>query len=246
MRSLVLASAALAGLAVALPAQAALVLTPTSATIGTGDIGSAFTVNYNGNKDGTILAGLTATGIFSLASVTNGGKTFTFNYSIDNTSTNPPITDSRISIFGFNVNPDILPITDPVSPPSATGLFGGGVGSGGVPNAQPDVNVCFRAGGGGGQCDGGGGGGVGIDDAAALGTFTLNFASAQTSLTLNNFYIRYQTLASTESSATSASGLGTVTSAVPEPATWGMMIIGFGLVGASMRYRRRATRVTFA
>jgi hypothetical protein len=33
---------------------------------------------------------------------------------------------------------------------------------------------------------------------------------------------------------------------VPEPATWGMMILGFGLVGASMRYRRRATRVTFA
>lgn len=32
----------------------------------------------------------------------------------------------------------------------------------------------------------------------------------------------------------------TVRSAVPEPATWGMMLIGFGAVGASMRRRRPA------
>ncbi|MDP9086949.1 MAG: PEPxxWA-CTERM sorting domain-containing protein, partial [Pseudomonadota bacterium] len=34
--------------------------------------------------------------------------------------------------------------------------------------------------------------------------------------------------------------------AVPETATWGMMIAGFGLMGASMRYRRRSAKVTFA
>ncbi len=34
--------------------------------------------------------------------------------------------------------------------------------------------------------------------------------------------------------------------AVPEPATWAMMIGGFGMVGGSMRYRRRKTTVTFA
>ena len=33
--------------------------------------------------------------------------------------------------------------------------------------------------------------------------------------------------------------------AVPEPATWGLMLIGFGLVGAAMRYRRRSTVVAF-
>jgi len=33
--------------------------------------------------------------------------------------------------------------------------------------------------------------------------------------------------------------------AVPEPATWGMMLLGFGLAGASMR-RRRSTTVTYA
>ena len=35
-----------------------------------------------------------------------------------------------------------------------------------------------------------------------------------------------------------------LTGAVPEPATWGMMILGFGVVGAAMR--RRSTKVVFA
>jgi hypothetical protein len=34
--------------------------------------------------------------------------------------------------------------------------------------------------------------------------------------------------------------------AVPEPATWAMMLTGFGLVGGAMRYRRRSTKVGFA
>lgn len=36
----------------------------------------------------------------------------------------------------------------------------------------------------------------------------------------------------------------TQTSAVPEPATWGMMVLGFGLVGGAIR--RRSTRAGFA
>lgn len=34
--------------------------------------------------------------------------------------------------------------------------------------------------------------------------------------------------------------------AVPEPATWGMMILGFGLVGAAVRRRRTNLNVTYA
>ncbi|MBS0504308.1 MAG: PEP-CTERM sorting domain-containing protein [Proteobacteria bacterium] len=33
--------------------------------------------------------------------------------------------------------------------------------------------------------------------------------------------------------------------AVPEPATWAMMIAGFGFVGAAMRRRRRTVQVSF-
>jgi hypothetical protein len=34
--------------------------------------------------------------------------------------------------------------------------------------------------------------------------------------------------------------------AVPEPATWAMMLVGFGMTGAAIRYRRRKTNVTYA
>ncbi len=33
---------------------------------------------------------------------------------------------------------------------------------------------------------------------------------------------------------------------VPEPATWAMMVIGFGAIGAAMRYRRRSVKITYA
>ncbi|MBS0478213.1 MAG: PEPxxWA-CTERM sorting domain-containing protein [Proteobacteria bacterium] len=31
-----------------------------------------------------------------------------------------------------------------------------------------------------------------------------------------------------------------LTPSVPEPATWGMLVLGFGAVGGALRYRRRA------
>ena len=34
-------------------------------------------------------------------------------------------------------------------------------------------------------------------------------------------------------------------SPVPEPATWGMMLVGLGLIGASMRYRQRRSVVSY-
>jgi len=37
-----------------------------------------------------------------------------------------------------------------------------------------------------------------------------------------------------------------LTAAVPEPATWAMMLVGFGMIGATARYRRRATKIAYA
>jgi hypothetical protein len=34
--------------------------------------------------------------------------------------------------------------------------------------------------------------------------------------------------------------------AVPEPATWGMMLVGFGMVAGASRYRRRSTKTVYA
>jgi hypothetical protein len=42
-----------------------------------------------------------------------------------------------------------------------------------------------------------------------------------------------------------STGSVTVT-AIPEPATWAMMLLGFGMVGAGVRYRRRSTKVAYA
>jgi hypothetical protein len=38
----------------------------------------------------------------------------------------------------------------------------------------------------------------------------------------------------------------TAVAAVPEPATWGMMILGFGMIGAASRSRKVKTTVTYA
>lgn len=45
------------------------------------------------------------------------------------------------------------------------------------------------------------------------------------------------------------SGSSTLTisaAAVPEPATWAMMLVGFGMLGAVIRYRRRSTAIVYA
>ncbi len=38
----------------------------------------------------------------------------------------------------------------------------------------------------------------------------------------------------------------TPVAAVPEPATWAMMLVGFGMVAGAARYRRRSSNVSFA
>lgn len=42
------------------------------------------------------------------------------------------------------------------------------------------------------------------------------------------------------------SSFALATSAVPEPTTWAMLVIGFGMMGAATRYRRRATKLVYA
>ena len=79
------------------------------------------------------------------------------------------------------------------------------------------------------------------------GTLSLSFASAPTSLTLSDFFVRYQSITGA-GSVTSATGAGTITSSggstggtpVPEPGMIGLF--GLGLIGLALARRRQAPR----
>jgi PEP-CTERM motif len=79
-------------------------------------------------------------------------------------------------------------------------------------------------------------------------TFTSPVATGTTAYQLfgaNSFDLNQRNLFFTPTAtgfSVSATGFG----AVPEPATWAMMLVGFGLVGAGMRRRRQKVRVTYA
>jgi len=53
---------------------------------------------------------------------------------------------------------------------------------------------------------------------------------------------RYFSWIHTGASYASSAGSATLDAAVPEPASWAMMVAGFGLAGATMRRRRTAVR----
>ena len=238
MKKMVLAAAAgLAALTFASAGQAAVVITA-------GGGAQTFTVNYNGYINEVLQPGLTGTGVFSLSGVdtTNANyDVWSFNTTVTNTS-GTPVSASRISILAFDLA-DALHSTRGSSP----GIFGATIGSGSLPQAisGPAYDICFRAGGGGGNCTGGGGGGVlsaVLPNAPVAYTSTLNFrlaksASSATQLTFNRFGVRYQSINYGNVKDDSGVGLGTV---VPEPSSWMLMIVGFGLIAQQLRRRSRA------
>lgn len=223
---------AAAGLFAASPAFA------DSVTLGAADIGTAFTLNYNGFANGTTIDGLAGSTTFTLTGVS--GNDYTFNYGVSNTSS-APITASRISSFAFNTDPTIASAT-------STGAFSYTTLNSNYPNGIGTVDVCFKDALTG-SCAGGGSGGLTIGQSGS-GTFTLGFSQPVSSLTLSDFYVRYQSIAGTNNPPSSASGAGTLTSTggssggtpVPEPGMLGLMAGGLALVGLA----RRRQKVRFA
>ena len=220
-------------LGLALPAAAALPLVSTPVNLLSTDIGTSFTVNYNGFINETLQAGLTARTVFRLSAVSANLKSWTFAVDEAANTSSGPITGSRVSIFGFNTTAELSGATGSgtfsvIGRNATVPQFGGG---------NP-FDVCFRAGGGGNGCSSGGGGGVTIGAVYTGGSFVLQFANAVNSLQLDNFFVRYQSIAG---GTGGDSGVGAAipgNGAVPEPASWAMLIAGFGLVGAVARRRR--------
>lgn len=75
-----------------------------------------------------------------------------------------------------------------------------------------------------------------------------------TSITGLNFIVKLKNLRKSgqrETASLQLRGLtvgrfASITSAVPEPSTWAMMLLGFAMIGAASRYRRRTTIVVYA
>jgi hypothetical protein len=191
--------------------------------------GDSFIVPFNGVVEGSVAPGLTGEVTYTLADII--GNTWYFNFAVENTSS-APITASRISTFGFNTDPNFT------SAAITGGTVFDGVSSGNVPQHMA-VEFCATAGP---NCAGGSGEGVTIGD-TALGQFALTFGLAPTSVSFDDLYVRYQSIVG---AAGGDSGTG-FPGNVPEPATWGMMILGIGMAGAVMRRRQRqSVRYNFA
>ena len=193
------------------------------------NVGQSYTLNYNGFSDGTTINGLTASTTFTLTQI--NGNDYTFSYSLTNTTSDP--VNSRVSSFGFNTNPDITSA-------SSTGAFSYTTLNSSYPNGIGAIDVCFKDASTG-SCSGGGSGGL-TDGQTGTGTFTLSFAQPVSSLTLGDFYVRYQSITGA-GNISSASGSGSLTStgssggSVPEPGMVGLL--GGALIATAFLRRRR-------
>lgn len=198
------------------------------------DVGTNYTLNYDGNVSGSTVTGLTGTAVFTLTGIS--GNTYNFNYTVANTSTSP-LTDSRISSFAFNVDPSITSA-------SSTGAFSFSTLNSTYPNGVGTVDVCFKDAATG-SCAGGGGGGLTMGQ-TGTGTFSLSFAQPVTSATLSDFFLRYQSISGAGFNGASGTGSGTVSSTstssggtpVPEPGMLGLMAMTL-MLGAAAHGRRR-------
>jgi hypothetical protein len=208
-------------------------------TLGSGNVGQSWDFAFNGYSGSTTVAGLTSTAKFTLTGVTP--TSYTFNYSLSNTTSDP--VNSRVSGFAFNTDPNIASAT-------STGAFSYTTLGGNYPNGIGSVDVCFKDASTG-SCAGGGSGGL-FDGQTGIGSFTLNFAQPLTSLTLSDFFVRYQSITGA-GNISSGSGTGTLTSTggststggtpVPEPGMVGLL--GAALAGLALA-RRRQQRLALA
>jgi len=134
---------------------------------------------------------------------------------------------------------------------SANGAYAYTQQSGQFPEGLGNRDLCFIATGNG-QCNGGQGGLTSNPDQTGTGTFAITFSQAMEAVTFDNFAVRFQSInPGLNGGGTSGVGIGSLVSggspvAAPEPGTWLMMLVGFGLVGHLLRLQRRLASVEAA
>lgn len=211
------------------PASAAVI-------INAADSGYSFSYDFTGKVNGSSTNQVSAFADFTFTGLSNNGLTYNFTYSLLNDS----IVDSRIRSFGFDT-------TGTVTSLSSTGIYGYTRTNGQFPEGLGRRDLCFIATSNG-QCNGGSGGLESNPDEQGGGTFAITFSQVMESVTFDNFAVRFQSINPKVNGSTSGVGLGSLASGgggnpvtAPEPGTWLMLLVGFGLVGHMLRQQRRPT-----
>jgi hypothetical protein len=229
LRKTITATALFAAIATATPAMAAITVDPGtgSATISSGtNVGDNFTVNFDGSESGSVIPGLTSSLTLTFAGIS--GNSYLFDYLLTNTST-APTTSSAVTAFGFNIDPSAL-----LTGSSVNGTFQ--VVSSGQVSQGYNLEMCFKNG----QNNNcaGSPGNQGVDmGTSGSGQIAIGFSSLPDQITLSDYLVRYQAVNG------SGSAVGSPVPAVPEPSTWGLMLLGFGAIGVSMRRKPKAVRL---
>jgi len=180
-------------------------------------------VNFDGSVNKTAVSGLTAQ--LTLTFLGYSGSSYYFSYSLWNNST----VGSRVSGFAFDTLPDAIG-------GAAQGTFTGLTVDGNYPNGVKAIDVCLSNDKGQG-CSGPGGVSNIAGANPGTGTFSLLFSGpAPATLQLSNFHVRYQDVVSKLGNSGTGNFVSfTTPPAVPEPATWGMMLLGFAGIGVAVR-----------
>ena len=154
------------------------------------------------------------------------------NYTIINNSTAPVLT-GRISNFAFDTTPTLLN----TALNQVTGVFNTVAVDANQPNGIGTVEVCFTAV----NCPGGGGGGVSLGNSGG-GTASIYFGGNIAAFTLDNAFLRYQSVTCSAAAPCNASASGGLHGGdqVPEPSTYVLMTLGLAGLAFASRYTRRA------
>lgn len=227
LRKTITAAAFLAAIATATPAMAAITIDPGtgSATVSSStNVGDNFTVNFDGSESGSVIPGLTSSLTLTFAGIS--GNTYLFDYLLTNTSS-APTTASAVTAFGFNIDPSAL-----LTGSTVNGTFQ--VVSSGQVSQGYNLEMCFKNGQNNNCAGSPGNQGVNMGTSGS-GQIAIGFSSLPDQITLSDYLVRYQAVNG------NGSAVGSPVPAVPEPSTWGLMLLGFGAIGISMRKRKPAT-----
>lgn len=201
---------------------------------GTTTVGDSATISFNGYPPNSpVIPGLTAD--LTLTFLGLSGNNYLFGYTLANTS-GSPIDAARVTVFGFD---DITPNVN-LAGSSVTSISNGfgTVSSGNLPG-NIDLEFCAKNGQNNNCAGSQGGPGVGQ---SGTGNLTIAFGSLNTQIAMSGAYIRWQGIDSTQLGIRGGSAIGSPSPpppAVPEPASWAMILMGFTAVGYAVRRRRK-------